>query len=375
MDHRCRVLKTNRKRCTENAHPVVGDNHLVLCARHRTIYYNHVAQSGVRNQIGRCFHFNTGTRSWCHHVSVEDSIYCERHANRQLPDDFEDNVMRRIDRFGQDDARWAFELNINMNDAMHQFFRDDPRRNEALFGNFFVGMDPGVALMRPRLLPPPRAGINDEVPDHLDFAQPPPIERRRLAVLAHDNQNIHTQEVSAQTNENTQRILAIPVDTTQRSRDILFTEWNLIHGYTREDKIRVALDVDRFFHLRHCRTQPPQEPDDLYRKMLRGLVAYIGRVPDPEIRSNLWRRMFEECRDAVDMCIEGHLARLANVLVGFDDAYRSAVSQGELIQNRISAIYAMELPEDEKARLATAFFDEIALPLAEREPWLTALVE
>lgn len=368
-------LKTNHRRCTENGHPVVGDTHLILCSRHRTLYYTHVEQAGIRNQIGRCFHFNTGPRSWCHHASVEDSIYCERHANRQIPDDFEDNVLRRIDRFGELDARWAWQLNINMNDAMHQFFRDDPRRNEALFGNFFVGMDPGVVLMRPRLLPPPRAGINAEVPDRLDFADPPPVERRRLALLAHDNQNIHTQEVSAQTNENTRRILAIPVDNTQRSRDVLFTQWNLIHGYTREEKIRVALDVDRFFHLRHCRTQPPQEPDDLYRKMIRGLVAYIGRVPDPEIQSNLWRRMFEECRDAVDMCIEGHLARLANVLVGFDDNYRSPVSQGELIQNRISAIYAMELPENEKARLATAFFDEIALPLGEREPWLTALVE
>ena len=264
---------------------------------------------------------------------------------------------------------------MNLNEAANVFFRNDPRREHALFGDFLgLNVDPGIAEMRVGLLPPPRAGI-PEVPDHIFFAEPPPIERRRLAILAQDNQNVHTHEVSAQTNENTRRILAVPVDPTQRSRAILFTEWNLLHGYTRDEKIRVATDVDRFFHLRHCRTQFPDEPDDLYRKMVRGLVAYIGQVQDNEIRSNLWRRMFEECRDAVDMCIEGHLSRLANVLVGFDDAFQSPVSQGELIQNRISAIYAMELPESEKARLATAFFDEISLPLAEREPWLTALVE
>jgi hypothetical protein len=228
--------------------------------------------------------------------------------------------------------------------------------------------------MRVGLLPPPRAGI-PHVPDHIFFAEPPPLERRRLAILAQDNQNVHTQEVSAQTNENTRRILAVPVNPAQKSRDILFTEWNLLRGYMREEKIRVATDVDRFFHLRHCRTQPPEEPDDLYRKLIRGLVAYISQVRDSEVRSNLWQRMFEESRDAVDMCIEGHLSRLANVLVGFDDAFQSSISQGEVIQNRISAIYAMELPESEKARLANLFFDEISLPLAQRESWLTALVE
>jgi len=255
---------------------------------------------------------------------------------------------------------------------MNQFFRNDPRRQDAVFGNPFIGPDPGVERMRPRLLPPPRAGI-PEIPDFLELVDPPPIPR--LRAIAFDHQNVHTTEVSTQTNDAVRRLLEIPVDPSQQSRETLFTAWNLMQGYTREEKIRVANDVDHFFRLRHCRTHPPQEPDDLYRKMVRGLVAYITRIQDNEIRTNLWKRMFEECRDSVDMCIDGHIARLANVLVGYDDAFQSPVSQGETIQLRIAAISAMDVPDHEKARLATVFFDEIALPVAARESWLTALLE
>lgn len=331
----------------------------------------------MRHQPGMCFHFLTANRgrgaAWC--ASPGDH-YCQEHSRRHRADDpapiEQEHRLVRVDRFVVADANWARQLNIRLPDAMNQFFRNDPRRQDAVFGNPFIGPDPGVELMRPGLLPPPRAGF-PEIPTHLEFAEPPPIPR--LRAIAIDNQNVHTTEVSTQTNDAVQRLLAIPVETSQQSRETIFTAWNLLPGYTREEKIRVANDVDRYFHLRHCRTQPPQEPDDLYRKMIRGLVAYITQVQDNEIRTNLWRRMFEECRDAVDMCIDGHIARLANVLVGYDDAFKSPVPRGELIQNRISAISAMEVPDFEKARLATAFFDEIALPIAQRTPWLSALLE
>jgi hypothetical protein len=201
------------------------------------------------------------------------------------------------------------------------------------------------------------------------------VERRRLGVLATDEQNVHTQEVSSQTNETIQRLLAIPIPPDQKSRATLFTAWNNLLGPTREQKITVAVDVDRHFQLMHCRTQPPQPPDMLYRKMVRGLVAYITRVQDTEVQTNLWQRMYEECRESLEMCIDGHISRLANVLVGFDENYKAPVSQGELVQNRISAISAMDVPTHEKARLATEFFEEIALPTDHRTAWLEALTE
>lgn len=307
---------------------------------------------------------------WCQGHVDEDELYCRHHIQMQRADQpqLEDRA-QQIDRFTARDAEWARLLNVGLNDAMNVFFRNDPRREDAVFGNpFGRPPDPGVDMMRARLLPPPRAGI----PDHIFFAEPPPVPR--LRAIAIDNQNVHTTEVSTQTNDAVQKLLAIQVDPSQHSRAILFTAWNQLPG-DRDEKVRVATDVDRHFQLRYCRTQPPQPPDELYRKMVRGLVAYINRVEDNEIRQSLWQRMYEECRESLEMCIDGHISRLANVLVGFDEAFKSPISQGELIQNRISAISGMPVSHEEKTRLATTFFEEIALPADQRVAWLEALAE
>jgi hypothetical protein len=309
---------------------------------------------------------------WCRDRAVDGEHYCEHHTRIQRADDLANpNRVERVDRFGEPDARWAQRLEMTLNEAMNDFFRDDPRREQAMFGHFWgMGMDPGVAMLRGRpglWMPPPRAGF----PEPAALMRPIP----RLEAIARDNQNVHTTEVSTQTNSNIAKLLAVPIPPEQNSRDILFTEWNLLPNIVREEKIRVALDVDRFFNMRHCRTAPPQEPDDLYRKMMRGLVAYIGGLHDNEVRKSLWRRTFEECQESVDMCVDGHISRLANVLVGFDSQYLSPVSRGELIQTRIAAIGAMEVQPEERTRLAHTFFDEIGLPAPERTAWIEALVE
>ena len=378
MDNRCIAIKGSRRRCHQSGHPVPGDTHLILCSIHRTAYYRHVTEIGERHQHGRCFHYTTAGQHiprmplWCREQAVDGEHYCEHHIRIQRADDLVNpNRVERVDRFGEPDARWAQRLEMTLNEAMNDFFRDDPRREQAMFGHFWgMGMDPGVAMLRGRpglWMPPPRAGF----PEPAALMRPIP----RLEAIARDNQNVHTTEVSTQTNSNIAKLLAVPIPPEQNSRDILFTEWNLLPNIVREEKIRVALDVDRFFNMRHCRTAPPQEPDDLYRKMMRGLVAYIGGLHDNEVRKSLWRRTFEECQESVDMCVDGHISRLANVLVGFDSQYLSPVSRGELIQTRIAAIGAMEVQPEERTRLAHTFFDEIGLPAPERTAWIEALVE
>ncbi len=321
-------FKGDRTQCQRAGQRLRDDDHLVLCYLHTRHYRRHVEQAGG-HLPGVCFHFFNGSAAhdrpaaWCRGHVEHGHLYCVNHERQHRPD---------------------------------------------------PPPPPPPAPPAPRFLPPPRAGI-PPIPDHIFFVEPPPVERRRLGVLATDEQNVHTHEVSNQTNETIQRLLAIPIPPDQKSRATLFTAWNSLPGPTREEKIAVAVDVDRHFQLMHCRTQPPQPPDMLYRKMVRGLVAYINQLQYPEVQTNLWRRMFEECRESLEMCIDGHISRLANVLVGFDDNYRSPVSRGELIQNRISAIGAMEIPAEEKTRLATEFFEEIALPADQRAPWLEALAE
>jgi hypothetical protein len=135
-------------------------------------------------------------------------------------------------------------------------------------------------------------------------------------------------------------------------------------------------DVVHWWNTVRCRVAAHAPPDELYRRILRGLVAHIDRVEPAETRLELYRRLFQEAEESVGMCCEGHLSRLINVLVGFDDAFAPPVSQGELIQNRIAAIAAHDdASVEERIRLANAFFDEIAYPAAERAAWLDVLAE
>jgi hypothetical protein len=59
-------------------------------------------------------------------------------------------------------------------------------------------------------------------------------------------------------------------------------------------------------------------------------------------------------------------------LVGFDDAFDPPVPLGEILQNKMSALFALEIPTEEKLAQAIAFFNEYAVSEEERAPWLEA---
>jgi hypothetical protein len=56
-----------------------------------------------------------------------------------------------------------------------------------------------------------------------------------------------------------------------------------------------------------------------YRRALNAVWDKIQGLTG-EVRENYTERLYVECMEAVDMCYTGHMARLANVCVGMDDA-------------------------------------------------------
>jgi hypothetical protein len=199
-------------------------------------------------------------------------------------------------------------------------------------------------------------------------AQPaPPVPE--LARIANDAQSVHTAPVSQQTNAGTEKLLAAVVPNNQQTEKSVVRGWLGVSGNTVgwNEMLRVANDVNKWFNTPTCRAQN----DNLYRKLLRGLVATINRSDD-EMRPELYKRLWEECREATGMCCEGHISRLCNVLVGFDEAFQPQVSLGELMQQKMAAIASLDASEEEKRRQATAWFDEMAVPAAERVAWLDA---
>jgi hypothetical protein len=214
------------------------------------------------------------------------------------------------------------------------------------------GPEPGLeAVILDQLLPGPEVARPD----------------RALQTIARDAQNVHTQVVSRQTNAATEKLLGATVPLDQQTEKSMARAW-LAGVPTGWNRILATLnDVNTWFTTKTCRA-----PDDqLYRRMLRGLVAMINRTDD-EQRTELYKRLWEECSESVGMCCEGHISRLCNVLVGFDDTFRPPVALGELMQQKMAAISGLDVSEEEKRRQATQWFVEHGVPEEERVAWLDA---
>jgi len=174
--------------------------------------------------------------------------------------------------------------------------------------------------------------------------------------------------VTDQTNAATEKLLDIKVPETQQTEKTLALVWLGALGIQYNPFLRAAADINRWFNTKDCRTVN----DNLYRKLLRGLVAHIAAEKDDERKHELYRRTWEECNESVGMCCEGHISRLCNVLVGFEEGFLPPVPFSELLQNKMAAIAKMDVPDDEKIRRAKEFFDEHKVPQEDRVAWLEA---
>lgn len=220
------------------------------------------------------------------------------------------------------------------------------RGQEPRAADYFIPV-PGVAL------PPP----------------PPVVRTNTLAAIARDNQNVHRAVVSEQTNKNTELLLATPdVPEHCRAHELLAAVWLNLRIASWKHVSRTVEDMIYWRDRATCRT----ENDRLYRRVLHGLFMRIYRMPEGETRKELWQRFYEECSEAVGQCCEGHISRLCNVLVGFDDAFKPPVPLGELMQARMATISEMDVPLETKVKLANEFFAEHNVPEGDRAAWLEA---
>ncbi len=347
LDHLCVAFTNDHVRCSRRAAalPPIGSPHLRLCGTHRHQHMKYAEHGAGVHPAGRCLHVVRHARgpryTWCEHAHAAGSAYCERHIehrahNRRVVqevqavfDDFEDAALRD----------WFEAARL------------------VPFGGVMVAGDLLGAIA------PAAAGA----------APPAPVPE--LGRIARDNQNVHTGVVNRATEEGIERLCAVPIPAAQDTRR------TILHAFTEmavpyDTLMTVWRDIEHWWSIERCRVPAHAPPDWLYRNTLRGLVAYIGRVESAETRSELYRRLYQEAYESVGMCCDGHMSRLVNVLVGFDDAFRPPVSQGEMIQNRIAAIAALaDVSVEERLRQATAFFDEIAYPAPDRAAWLEVLAE
>ena len=182
-----------------------------------------------------------------------------------------------------------------------------------------------------------------------------------------DTQNVHTKVVSDQMNDSLHILLSIPVPRNQKTLDEIATAF-ANEVYTEANIGLVYKDMKQWGNT----SEIFQANDYLYRRALRGLWAKI-QTYEGETRKELIKRLWEECLEATGLCATGHISRLSNVLVGFDEKFQPQVSIQEMFQNAMANISKMDRTIEEKHTMARKVMDEMKIALEERETWLEAL--
>lgn len=190
--------------------------------------------------------------------------------------------------------------------------------------------------------------------------QNPP--RTELEGLARDNQNVHTGPVNKQTQDGVTALLETPVAVGQDTLAELERAWRTQRPASRKSVLK---DVSRWYQASECR----QPGDHLYQRLLDGLWT---RIKLSKHKDDLIQRLWEECDESRKMCCEGHISRLCNVLVGYDESFKAPISTGETLQNRMSAIAAEDMAVPDKVVKAWEVFEELQVPQEQRRAWIEA---
>lgn len=181
-----------------------------------------------------------------------------------------------------------------------------------------------------------------------------------LQRLALDNQNVHTKEVNQLTTDAMKFLLETPVPNGQETVVELETAWS------DKNRKKVIKDIKMWYNMSECL----KTDDYLYKKMLDGLWM---RIKEHSEKVELTQRLWEEASEAVDKCCQGHLSRLANVLVGFMDEVKAEVPIGEILQQKIAVIAAKDIRVEYKVCEAWTVFEDLKIEMSERDAWIEAL--
>jgi len=193
-----------------------------------------------------------------------------------------------------------------------------------------------------------------------------------LGRMAHDSQNVHTRAVSDQSNKNMEILLAIPGEDIPKAQATIYEitqAWDKIYVAQKVDA-RLYDDMRKWWNQASC----TQQNDYLYRRLLRRLWFKIKSTESEELRTELTKRLQQECAEAFGLCCAGHINRLCNVMVGFDERFVQEVKKGDttVLQNRFAQIAQIE-DDVEKYVQATRVIAEQGLTAEEAAPWLDSL--
>lgn len=193
------------------------------------------------------------------------------------------------------------------------------------------------------------------------YSGPPPS----LEKISMNAQSVHMVVVTRKTNDGISLLESQKILKGQNTLKEIKNTW------LRMYKEREVDDVMRDMADWGSRLTVMDLHKNVYKNVLRGLWAKIKTFND-DLKSELIRRLWEECSEAVGLCADGHVGRLVNVLIGFDEQFKTEISPKESFQNSMALLANSDTSMESKIDQATKLMDELQMPLEERQVWLDA---
>ena len=186
-----------------------------------------------------------------------------------------------------------------------------------------------------------------------------------LQAFAQDQQSVHRSSVQNATHRSALALLERPVPTDQDTLPEIVEAFNRPNFITwRSDRARerVITEVTNdYFNTEAFSLR--------YSDVLDRVWAYIKAHTE---KGELSIRLAQEIAEGYRMCTNGKMARLINVLQGYDETLETAAPK-ELFQIRIAQL--MERPVGERESAANELFTEFHIAADERQHWLEPLLE
>jgi len=206
----------------------------------------------------------------------------------------------------------------------------------------------------------------------LDLNERPVVFRRDpegsidLAAFARDGQSVHRSSVQNATQKAVMVLISRPIGEGQDTLPEIVNAFNNIRTVrfnSEKAKERTITEITNdYFNT--------EAFSIMYGDVLDRVWAFIREHTE---RRELTIRLAQEAVEGLGQCSNGKMARLVNVLMGYDETLESPAPTRELFMARIAMVAKQAM--DERESQARALFEEFAIPAEEHAIWLEPLLE
>jgi hypothetical protein len=335
------------------------------CAKHHQKHLKRETDAGPVREGGCSAILVNGKR--CKSFADDDKTVCARHARvaeaarlRRVEKVEEDIVIaQRVQLFLRDAIPWRLAMQFLLGES----------RDAQIPTRVFWQISREITIAQGET-----PDDMDEYYNHIRFMQILPYQQPvdapvigDLQRLASDRQNVHTKEVSDMTTKLTDLLLQQTVPSDQKTLQMLTAKFS---KHCKIQRMTELLEVLNDMNLWYEKPTCLRDGDTLYKRLL---DAVVTKIEGSDHRSSLYKRAYEEARESVGLCCQGHLSRLVNIFSGFDSEFSSPISNKELLQERMARIAASNSSAEDKIREAQDILVELKIPAEEWTPWIEAI--